>query len=312
MIKGVYSEHLPISKFLIFVGLLLTGFGLSSILSLLGVQFIFGLDVLADRSILSDFSNPAALPALKFVQFFNHLGTFFFPALMFAYMVRGNIVHALVLDKKPKAILALLTILVMFVSLPIINYLVEINAQMNLPDFLYKVENWMKEKEDTAAILTRSFLEMPDFNTFLVNLLIIGVIPAIGEELFFRGLIQTKLSQLFRNYHAGIWVSAILFSAFHLQFYGFIPRMLLGALFGYLFVWSGSLWIPILAHFVNNGGAVIVQYAVGEEYMQENVDTIGTQEGDLSFILVSSLILIGLLFVFYRKRAIPEKHIESA
>jgi len=96
----------------------------------------------------------------------------------------------------------------------------------------------------------------------LINLLMIAILPAIGEELIFRGCFQNIFTRWTGNYHWGIWLAAILFSAIHMQFYGFIPRMLLGAMFGYMLVWGRSMWLPILAHLVNNGGAVITAYVL--------------------------------------------------
>ncbi|TAF81977.1 MAG: CPBP family intramembrane metalloprotease, partial [Sphingobacteriales bacterium] len=96
-------------------------------------------------------------------------------------------------------------------------------------------------------------------------LLMIAILPAIGEELFFRGTIQNIFTALFKNPHVAVWLTAILFSAIHLQFYGFLPRMFLGALFGYLFIWGKSIWLPILGHFLNNGFAVIMAFRLQQE-----------------------------------------------
>jgi len=97
----------------------------------------------------------------------------------------------------------------------------------------------------------------------------------LGEELLFRGVVQRILTEMTRNHHWGIWLSAALFSALHLQFFGFIPRLLLGAIFGYLLVWSGSLWLPILAHFVNNAGAVIALWLSGKGVISPAVEEFG-------------------------------------
>jgi membrane protease YdiL (CAAX protease family) len=109
--------------------------------------------------------------------------------------------------------------------------------------------------------LTTYLTNFENIVEFLAAIVILAVVPAIGEELLFRGILQNKITLLTKNYHVAIWVSAIIFSAIHFQFYGFVPRVLLGALFGYLYVWSGNLGVAILAHFINNGFTLFLIYA---------------------------------------------------
>jgi membrane protease YdiL (CAAX protease family) len=127
----------------------------------------------------------------------------------------------------------------------------------------------------------------------------IGIIPAIGEELLFRGVIQRIFTEWTKNIHWGIWISAILFSALHLQFYGFVPRAILGAIFGYLLVWSGNLWLPVLAHFINNTVAVIAYYFYGEGILSVDPDKIGTNSEYHIAIIISFLLMVWLFWVFY-------------
>lgn len=299
MIKGVYRNNTALSRLFIFIGLVLFGFGLSTILSFLTIQLLFGLDVLSHPELLTNFSNPESISALKFMQFMNSTGIFIFPVLAFAYLTSEKVLNYLSLNIKPTIRHIIITLLIMFASVPLINFLVELNSKMILPDYLQGVENWMQSKEDGAETITKVFLKMDDTFTFLINLLVIGFIPAIGEELLFRGLIQKRLSSKFKNHHLAIWITAFLFSAMHLQFYGFLPRFFLGAMFGYLFVWSGSIWIPIIAHLINNGGAVILQYSLGEEYMESKVDKLGIEEGELYYLAISLVALGIMLKVFY-------------
>lgn len=299
MIKGIYRNNTALSRLFIFIGLVLFGFGLSTIISFLIIQLIFGLDVLSHPELLTNFSNPESIGALKFMQFMNSTGIFVFPVLAFAYLTSERTLKFLSLDIKPSIRQLVITILIMIASVPLINFMVELNSKMVFPDYLQGIENWMRSKEDSAETITKVFLKMDDTFTFLINLLVIGFIPAIGEELLFRGLIQKRLSNKFKNHHLAIWITAFLFSAMHLQFYGFLPRFFLGAMFGYLFVWSGSIWIPIIAHLINNGGAVILQYSLGEEYMETKVDKLGVEEGDLFYLTISLAVLGILMKVFY-------------
>jgi membrane protease YdiL (CAAX protease family) len=136
----------------------------------------------------------------------------------------------------------------------------------------------------------------------LLNLFVVAILPAIGEELIFRGAFQKLFSQLFKNKHIGIWLAAALFSAIHLQFYGFIPRMLLGAIFGYLLYWSGSLWVPIWAHFVNNAMGVTLSYLSQKGIVSEDIENIGTLEDGAVYIIASLLIVSSLLVWGYKNK----------
>jgi len=305
MIRGTYKEHTVLSKVFIFIGMLLTGFGVSTILGFAGAQLIYGLDVISNPQILGDFSNPEVVKGLKFMQLLHSIGIFIAPVLFFSYTVSDDFKSYLGFNFKTPMGMAGLTVFVMILSLPLINFMVEINGNMNLPDFLDSIERWMRDKEDSAELITRSFLEMHSPSSFAFNLLIIGIIPAIGEEMLFRGFLQQQLNKRIGNPHAAIWITAFLFSAMHIQFYGFLPRFILGAIFGYLFLWSGSLWIPILAHMINNAGAVTVQYIYGPIYTEETIDAIGTKEGDVFFLIGSLMLVSFLLFSAWKSRVKP-------
>ena len=127
----------------------------------------------------------------------------------------------------------------------------------------------------------------------LFNIFLIAFIPAMGEELFFRGALQGALRD-WKGIKTAIWITAIVFSAIHLQFYGFVPRMLLGAFFGYLIFWSNSIWPAVLAHFVNNVMAVIFYYFKYNGYKLPDIDTIGTGNTLWLGIASGAIALFGL------------------
>lgn len=144
------------------------------------------------------------------------------------------------------------------VGLPFVGWLAYWNLQLPLPD-------WMQQSEQNTDLLLTGILRMETVPEFLLAFLTVAVTPAIGEELLLRGVIQRRILRVwFGNPHAGIWVAALLFSAMHLEFAGFAPRLLLGALLGYTYYWSRSLWVPIGLHLLFNGLQVIVAYATGE------------------------------------------------
>ena len=189
-------------------------------------------------------------------------------------------------------------IFLMLMALPAINLLGYFNQQMSLPAFLEPLEQWMKTAEANAAHLTEQFLSVTTFDGLIINILLMALLPAVSEELTFRGvlqrLIQTQTNEATKRggkrVHVAIWCTAILFSAIHMQFYGFLPRMLMGALFGYALVWTGSMWIPILMHFTNNAMAVILYFtATRAGWEMEKVDAIGTN--DTLWLGVISIVL---------------------
>jgi membrane protease YdiL (CAAX protease family) len=157
---------------------------------------------------------------------------------------------------KPIHLLLVVGILLSFMGLN--SVFIEWNANLDLPDGAF--ERWAREFEDRAMETTKYLASFSNFGQYLIGVLVIAVFAGVGEELVFRGFLQGELHKSFKNIHAAIWVSALLFSAFHVQFYGFFPRLLLGALFGYLYYWSGNLIVPIFAHFVNNFFAVSMIY----------------------------------------------------
>jgi membrane protease YdiL (CAAX protease family) len=187
----------------------------------------------------------------------------------------------------------LLVVLFAVIAIPAVNYIAELNTKISLPDFLQSIENWMKKMEMDAAVITTQMLSVYTIGGLLINILIIGLLAALGEEIFFRGVLLKILEQKM-NYHIAIWLSAIIFSAIHLQFFGFIPRMFLGAAFGYMAVWSGSIYLPIMAHFINNTIGVIGFYLTYNNLITAETDYSNYQYPRLSviFLLLSILILV--------------------
>lgn len=155
---------------------------------------------------------------------------------------------------------ALSTIAIVVTFMGVNSLLIDWNSNVNFPEFLDGFESWAREKETVAADFTKYLTQFDSVTLLLVGFFVIAVLPAIGEELVFRGMIQNYLLKATRNPHVSIWIAAFLFSAIHFQFFGFLPRLALGALFGYLYLWSGNIWIAIIAHFVNNGFSVIAIY----------------------------------------------------
>ena len=266
---------------------------------------VFGFDALMGMMDGIDHTNPESLKLLKFFQISQTLGLFILPPLVVAWFFNGDILEYLSLNQKPTLILSLMVLLLVLVISPFINFTGTVNAGMHFPEWLSGVENWMRNAEDTAEQLVEAFLNVNGLGGLMFNLFMIAVLPALGEELLFRGVIQKLFTGISGSKHWGIWLSAALFSALHMQFYGFIPRMLLGGMFGYLLVWSGTLWLPILAHFINNAAAVILMYMVDHNHISQEVEEFGSGPDGWMFALVS-LVTGGFVFYGIRQRALQK------
>lgn len=179
-----------------------------------------------------------------------------------------------------------------------ISPLVEWNMNANFPEFLKDFEIWAKNAENQATNLTKVMTTFGSTSDLLIGLIVIAVLPAIGEELVFRGLFQNELMRASGNVHVAIWLSALIFSTIHFQFYGFIPRLLLGALFGYLYFWSGNLLIPIVAHFFNNAFGVIMIYLYQNKLTDLNVED--SSAAPITYVLLNIALTVGLLYYFRR------------
>jgi len=218
-----------------------------------------------------DYSSQNTIEGLKLIQLFSSIGIFIIPPIIFTRVMSKKPLAKLQLHQLGKPVNYVLIIMLMLVAMPFMSWLIEWNANIVFPDFLHGVELWMKQKETQAADLTKVFLTFNGTASFIYIMIIVAVVPALGEELLFRGVLQKIFIQWTKNPHWGIWITAFIFSAIHVQFYGFLPRMLLGALFGYLFLWSKSLWLPILGHFINNGTVVVTIYLYPESMNNADV-----------------------------------------
>lgn len=195
---------------------------------------------------------------LRFYQFLSALGTFLLPSIGAAWLFGDNNKQYLFIGKIPSLKMLLSALAAFLLLLPAINITEIINSQITFPEFMSPVEQWMKSREESALRLTSLFLSQEGLASLLANIFVIAIIAGVGEEFFFRGVLQSIIGKWSPNPHLTIWIVAILFSAIHFQFYGFIPRMLLGAFFGYLLLWSRNMWVPVFIHFINNAFAVLV------------------------------------------------------
>lgn len=268
----------------------------------------FGTGILEHFNELNDYSNEFTIQFLKYFQVINQIGVFILPAILYAYLENRKPAAYLKLNSRPKFAHLLTASILIIASIPAINWLVEINEGMRLPEIFKDVENWMRDSENKTNQLTEAFLNVTSPGGLLINMIIIALLAAVGEELLFRGVVLQLFIDWFKNRHLAVILSAILFSALHIQFFGFLPRMFLGILFGYIFIWSGSLWIPIVLHFIFNGITVVAVYLYHKGLIQTDVDSFGVTDNAL--LILSSFFLIALLlYAIYRMGRIKSENV---
>lgn len=246
-LKGIYAGKPAVFQLIVLLLLILAGAVFSSLIAMGIFYFIYGFhaEITQDPDMM------------RLLQLFSAIGTFLFPALALAWLCSNNPKEYLSIGEMPKGHILLLTFFSVFLLSPAISLTGLLNRQMELPSFMEPMENWMRVQEETAEKLTLMLLAGEGFVTLILNLIVIAVAAGVTEEFLFRGALQRVIGKWTHNHHIIIWSAAIIFSAFHMQFFGFLPRMLLGAYFGYLLYWSRNIWVPVFAHFVNNAFAVI-------------------------------------------------------
>ena len=238
------------------------------------------------------------------VQFISSVITFIVGGVSVAYLIFENPKEELMISSWGGGKNYLYGIIALLALLPIVGVLNEWNQGISFPDALAPLEQWMREAEDAAAELQERFLSGTSYLDLIINIVIMAITPAICEELLFRGVLQNQLEKWFKNAHIAVWVAAIIFSAIHFQFYGFLPRMVLGAALGYLLVYGKSLWLPIVAHCVNNSLAVITAWGANKLEIMKEVEAVApTYNTSEDYIfLIGCIFVVGLSYYKLRVR----------
>jgi len=291
---------------MLLLGLILLGMSIGNLLGVVAVtvlsQFYTPLNMEQLAQLLQTPNRfSGAWVYIMIIQVFAHLFTFLIPSLVYWQWSEKHRIVQFFRKSAPSWPVLALAFLVVLGVMPFNSWIIEWNSHLTLPAGLKRIENWMRLKEDELSVLTQFLTQFNSYSRLAVALLVIAIIPAVGEEVLFRGIIQRKIYNKTGDMHVAIWVSAILFSAIHLQFYGFVPRMLLGALFGYLYAWSHNLWTPIFAHFVNNGFTVIMLFLHHRGMLQFDIET---PESSVHWLgAAASLLLTVFLLLNLKKMA---------
>lgn len=226
----------------------------------------------------------------RMVNLISHFMTFTLPVIVVSiFLYQKEWLAKLWLNKKVPFGKVIIGVILILSAFPIVQFTYWLNQQIPLPE-------WAIAMENSAEGMVKGLLVMDSFGELLFTLFIVAVLPAVGEELVFRGMVQSQIQAMTKNGHLAVWITAICFSAFHLQFVGFLPRMLLGGILGYLFLWSKNLWIPILAHFAVNSFQVIGQYMLSGELEVFETDALPPTNWLLLGMSLSLVVYLAFLF----------------
>jgi uncharacterized protein len=265
----------------IILGLLLTAIGSAGIMLLSGISMeeLMNLQKSGTASL-----SPGLTRILLLVQ---HLFSFILPGIAFGFLYyRKDWLKGLRLSTAPGWIMAILGIFFLLAAYPLVNLGFMVNSTISLP-------HWALDFEQQAEETLKTLLKMHNPLVFVANLVIIAILPGIGEELVFRGVLQKQLGFILNNKILAIWIAAFIFSAIHLQFEGFLPRLVLGAVLGYLYYWTGNLWVTMIAHAFNNGIQIILIYATGMDVSK--VDEASSDQLQWWMIPIS----VGVMYMLY-------------
>ncbi|MGB3852531.1 MAG: CPBP family intramembrane glutamic endopeptidase [Tunicatimonas sp.] len=299
--SSVFTSLLLLVAF-VFVGLFVGQFlGFLLLLPLFDLDFQRVMQAVADPA-----GTPNARAAVLVLQAGGALFGFVLTPLLHQYFIDRTDLPALFTTQRTAGLpLALVGVLVL-AFMPVNSLVMEWNLNLDFGPISPAFHEWAYTKEEQLRELTEQLTRFESVGGLLAGMAVIAVLPAVGEELVFRGIVQRRLYPLVRNPHVAIWIAALVFSAIHVQFFGFFPRLLLGALFGYLYYWSGNLWYPIFAHFVNNGFTLLMLYLYQQGSVEMDIESIETVSWSVA--LVSLIGSAALLYFFKQQTNLPAAH----
>lgn len=282
----------------VLVFFVILGSFLAQFLGLLAVMPYFDYNISELKNAISSpaIGENAKIPML-IIQAFSSLCSFIVAPILYHIIHEKNKIQTLDIKPTLSITLSLVLFVLVIMVMPFNSKIIEWNQNWIFPDFMAGFENWAKESEQKLEILTQKLTDLHGSGEMFFGFIVFAILPAVGEELVFRGIIQKKFNAITGNIHIAIWVTGFLFSAIHMQFYGLVPRMLLGVMFGYLFYWSGNLLVPMFAHFVNNGFTIVMLFLRNEGLIDVDIESVDSIP--LSAVLSSALVTSGLLFGLY-------------
>lgn len=295
MKSSILKQLGPGTQLLMLMLLIFVSLFVMQITAFLVIRPLFGVNIFESTEMLIAMEDQESININKIIQVFYQLGMFLIPALLFAKIFGKEEKSFFNYEKKQKWNIWLVAGLFFIIAIPFVNFLHHLNLQIPLSKEL--VESDVKSSE-----LISKFLGGQGIAEILINVFVFALIPAIGEELIFRGVILRQLALSTKNMHIAVWVSAAFFSFIHGEATVFIPRLLMGAALGYLYVWRGNIGLNILAHFINNVISILLINFILNDQLDVYYDTIGAHREDALLLSVSILLVAGALIYLYRQR----------
>lgn len=294
--QGFLKTKPAFNQFLILISVVLVSFFVLGLIGTLVLSSVTGIGIteMSDMSKV-DFTKPGAINFLRGMQFVQFISLFVVPTLICTWLFSGNRKKYLWLKQPVHPGFFISGVGLMLIAIPFTNWLGQLNQNIPFPSGM---EKWMKMQEDEAAETIRALLSRQTLSDLFLNIFFIAGLAAVGEELLFRGMAQRLLIKIFKSPWAGIIISAAIFSAMHMQFYGFLPRFALGILLGAIYWYSGSLWVAILAHFIYDTVLIVLAWFYPEMLNDENKLPIT----GLAMAGTISLALVTLLLIWMKKR----------
>lgn len=272
---------------------------LTAQLCIFGAVFILGFIIVGIANGIVTNVIPDLRTRYLIVSVLQNILVFCIPSILVAYFNGNRIAKTLSLSACPNWKAFAGVILCFLIGFIFLNQIIYWNDTVSLPASLSDLETSLRKMEDAARDTAQVLLKDNSVGALIVNILVIGVITGFSEELFFRAGLQRMLGETMPKAVA-IWVAAFIFSTLHFQFFGFIPRLLIGAFFGYLYFWTGSIWVAIFAHTLNNSVVVVFEWLISRGIISADFDSLGVVKHGFPVLPFVSLCLF-ILFMFTRK-----------
>ncbi len=239
---------------------------------------------------------------LRIAMTLQDILVFVLPAAITAVVVSRRAAQMLMLLRRPGVTNIIIVLLILIASMPLMAFIIEWNQNITLPGQLSGVEQWMRDAETSAAEAMSLVMGKSSVGALVINIMLIGIMAAFSEELFFRGALQRILATSSVGGHAAVWITAFVFSAAHMQFFGFFPRLILGVFFGYLALWSGSLWLAFAGHALNNTIAVTITWIKDRTAGACDIDAAATAMTADNFAIIACSAALTALWVWLLRR----------
>ncbi|MBN2522592.1 MAG: CPBP family intramembrane metalloprotease [Bacteroidales bacterium] len=299
--KDLFVDAKPFAKLILALFIAFICYLLTSLITILIITFVYHIPFEELNLHLKEGLGNSDLSLLRIFQISQSIGLFIVPAIVLNHLIFQTGDGFLTSKTYGLFYSWWIVLFTLIFSIPVIHFFIVWNSSVIFPDWLSSFEKILQEMESERTILTNRMTQNMSPSDYCINLFIIAILPAVGEEFFFRGIVQKVFIQWTRNNHVSILISAILFSSIHLQFYGFVPRLILGIYFGYLFLWSRNIWMPVWAHFLNNAIAVSIFYL--SENIRMNMPAFFSQDSysHPSVVILSAIISSVLVLIIYQE-----------